>query len=61
MRRLWSREPVLTLTVVQGAIGLGTAFGLGLTAGQVGAIMAFTASVLGWIARESVTPMATPR
>lgn len=52
---------MLTLTVVQGAIGLGTAFGLGLTAGQVGAIMAFTASVLGWIARESVTPMAASR
>lgn len=60
MRRWWHREPVLTLAVVQAAIGLATAFGLDLDAEQVGAIMVFTAALLGWVARERVTPMAAP-
>jgi hypothetical protein len=58
--RIWHREPVLTLALVQAAIGLGTAFGLDLSAEQVGAVMAFTAALLGWVARERVTPMAGP-
>lgn len=61
MRHLWAREPVLTLAVVQATIGLATAFGADLTAEQVGAIMALSAAVLGWVARERVTPMAAPR
>lgn len=60
MRHLWAREPVLTLALVQAAIGLATAFGLDLTSEQVGAVMAFTAALLGWVAREQVMPMASP-
>jgi hypothetical protein len=61
MKRLWSREPVLTLSVIQAAIGLGTAFGLDLSAEQIGAVMALSAAALGWVARERVTPMAAAR
>lgn len=57
MSALWSREPVLTLAVVQAALGLLLAFGVPLSEGQVGAIMALTAAVLGWVARQRVTPV----
>lgn len=60
MRHLWAREPVLALALVQAAVGLATAFGLDLEAEQVGAVMAFTAALLGWLARERVAPMAAP-
>ena len=63
LRDLWggltdrlSQEPVLVLAVVQAVLALITAFGLGLTGEQVGAILAVTAAVLGLIARTKVTP-----
>lgn len=52
---------MLTLSVIQAAIGLGTAFGLDLSAEQIGAVMALSAAALGWAARERVTPMAAAR
>lgn len=61
VRRWWQREPVLSLALLQAAIGVATAFGLDLTAEQVGAVMAFSAAALGWLAREQVTPMAVPQ
>lgn len=60
MTRIWNREPVLSLALVQAAIGLATAFGLNLSGEQVAAVMAFTATLLGWVAREQVTPLAKP-
>ena len=57
--KIWNREPVMFLTVVQTAIALVVAFGLDLSAEQVGAIVAFSASVLGLIARSQVTPVAS--
>lgn len=62
MTALWkliTREPVRTQGVVQAFIALLTAFGLGWTAEQVGAVMAFTAVLLAWVTREMVTPVAT--
>jgi nitrate/nitrite transporter NarK len=63
LRDLWgglvdrvNGEPVAVLAVVQMAVALGVSFGLGLTSDQVGAITAFTAAVLGLIARQKVTP-----
>ena len=53
---IWNREPVLILAVVQAAIGLVASFGLNLSGEQMGAIMAFTAAVLGFVARQRVTP-----
>jgi len=60
---IWSRitgEPVLTLAIVQMALALAVSFGLGWTGEQVGAVVAFTAALLGWIARRQVTPLSAP-
>ena len=54
---IWGREPVLVLAVVETIIALVVAFGLDLTAEQVGGIMAVSAAVLGFIARSQVTPV----
>jgi len=58
VRSLWDREPVAFLTVVQAAVALGTSFGLQLSGEQVGAIMSFTAAVVGFVTRQKVTPNA---
>ena len=67
LRDLWgglvdriNSEPVAILTVVQMAIALLVSFGLGLTGEQTGAIVAFTAAILGAISRTQVTPTSTP-
>ena len=49
-------EPVLIVSLVQSAIGVGTAFGLGWTAEQVAIILSFTGTLLAVIARMMVTP-----
>lgn len=59
MNYLWSRvqeEPMLVMTIIQGSIGLFTAFGLGLTGEQVGAIMFLSGAILSFITRKMVTP-----
>ena len=56
---IWSRitgEPVMTLAIIQMALALAVSFGLGLTGEQVGAVVAFSAAILGWIARSKVSP-----
>jgi hypothetical protein len=56
---LWSlvrNEPVGAQGVVQTGIALGTAFGLGWNPTQIGATMAFTAALLGFLVRSAVTP-----
>lgn len=63
------REPVAIvnaiIAVIEALIALLVAFGLDLTAEQVGAIMAFVAAVGGLIGilivRPRVTPVADPR
>jgi hypothetical protein len=60
---IWSRitgEPVLTLAIVQMALALAVSFGLQWSGEQVGAVVAFTAALLGWVARRQVTPVAKP-
>lgn len=56
---IWSRitgEPVMTLAIIQMALALAVSFGLQWTGEQVGAVVAFSAAVLGWVARSKVTP-----
>lgn len=60
MGTLFNREPVLFMAVVQAGIALGLAFGLTLTATQIGAILSFTAAVLGLITRTQVTAKGSP-
>ncbi len=53
---IWNREPVLVLAVVQALLALLVGFGVGLTGEQVSLIVAFTSAVLGFVARQKVTP-----
>lgn len=56
---VWGRitgEPVMTLAIIQMALALAVSFGLQWTGEQVGAVVAFSAAVLGWVARSKVTP-----
>lgn len=60
LRGIWDRitnEPVMTLALVQAALALAVTFGLRWTPEQVGAFLALTAAVLGFIARRQVTPV----
>lgn len=50
-------EPVLILALVQASIALAVGFGLDWTTEQVALVVAFSAAVLGVIARQRVTPV----
>lgn len=54
---IFGREPILILAAIQAAIALVSAFGLQLSADQVAALVAFSAAVLGVVARQQVTPV----
>lgn len=54
---LLGREPVMYLGLIQSALAMGIGFGLDLSTEQTGLIMAFSAAVLGFIARQAVTPI----
>lgn len=56
MKNLWDREPAMILGLVQTGIALSVTFGLHLSAEQIGAIMAFSASILALWTRSKVTP-----
>ena len=61
LANLWGREPAMILAVVQGALALVVAFGLQLSAEQIGAVLALSAAILGALTRSQVTPVASPR
>ena len=54
----WKTEPVLVVAVLQAALALGVAFGLHLTAEQVGGIVALAGAVTALFVRQQVTPVA---
>jgi hypothetical protein len=54
------RHPVRAQGLVQGIIGVATAFGLGWTAEQVGAVMVLSATLLAFLTEQAVTPVAAP-
>lgn len=57
----WYRqESVAVGVVVTSGSALYEAFTTSLTSGQVAAITAFTAAVMGLLARSQVTPVAKP-
>ena len=56
MGTIWNREPVMIMALVQSAVALSISFGVGLSAEQVGAIMAFSAAIVGFITRTQVSP-----
>ena len=53
-------EPAAFFAVVQSGLALIMAFGLKLTADQIGAILSFTSVVLGFATRSMVTPNVAP-
>jgi hypothetical protein len=50
-------EPVLAYDVILTTVGLSVAFGAPLSAAQTGALVAFLASILGFVVRRRVTPV----
>jgi hypothetical protein len=50
------REPALVVGLAQSLLALGVAFGLDLTPGQVGAVLAVVSAGLALIVRSQVTP-----
>jgi hypothetical protein len=62
-RAVWSlilREPMYTQSLVVALIALGTSFGLGWDAQQVGSVSAVSAAILAVLTRQAVTPIAAP-
>lgn len=57
LQQMTQQEPVLTLAVIQTGIAMLVGFGLGWTGEQVALTTAFLAAVLGYIARQRVTPV----
>ena len=63
IRSLWAlvlAEPVYAQALVVAGIALGSAFGLGWTGAQVGAVSAFSAALLSLLTRRAVTPLDQP-
>lgn len=58
MNTIFDREPVMFMAVIQAGLALAVSFGLNLDGVQTGAILAFSAAVLGLIARAKVSPNA---
>jgi hypothetical protein len=56
MNTIFGREPVMILAVVQAAIALAVGFGLNWSGDQVALVTAFSAAVLGLVARQQVSP-----
>lgn len=54
------REPVYTQALVVALIATGTAFGLGWSGAQVGAVSALSAAFLAFLTKQAVTPLAAP-
>lgn len=60
MKAVWERilnEPVMVLALIEAGIALAVGFGLDWTAEQVALVVAFTAALLGLVARSAVTPV----
>ena len=58
--RLIKRNPVRVQFLVVASVGLGTAFGLGWTGLQVGALTTFSAAILSFLTEQAVTPVEKP-
>jgi len=56
---IWDREPAAFLSLVSATVALVAAFGCNLSGEQVGAIMAFTAVLVGFVTRSKVSPVDT--
>jgi hypothetical protein len=57
---MFGREPAVILGAIQAVLALGLSFGLQLTSGQMGAIMAAAAAVIALLVRRQVSPVGQP-
>lgn len=57
MSTIFGREPVMVMAAIQAGIALAVGFGLHWTVDQVVLVTAFSAAILGLIARQKVTPV----
>lgn len=53
---MFGREPAVWLAAISAVVALGIGFGLPVTPGQFGLIMAAVAAVLGLLTRSQVAP-----
>jgi hypothetical protein len=63
IRSFWGivlRNPVRAQALIVAGIATGTAFGLGWTGLQVGAVTALSAAVLAFFTEQTVTPIEAP-
>lgn len=59
MKAIWERvlnEPIMVLAVLEAGLALAIGFGLNWTGEQVALVVAFSAALLGVVARSQVTP-----
>ncbi len=54
--KIFKAEPALFLALVNSVIALVLAFGVQLSADQIGAILAVTSALLGLLTRQAVSP-----
>jgi hypothetical protein len=54
---MFGREPAVILGAIQALLALGLSFGLQLTSGQMGAIMAAAAAIIALLVRRHVSPV----
>jgi hypothetical protein len=54
--KIWGREPVLILGLVNALIALAVGFGVNVTPEQFSLIMVATTAILSFIARQQVSP-----
>jgi hypothetical protein len=59
--KLFNREPIVILAVVDALVGLVVAFGVDIDTGQKVAVMTFLSAVLAVVGRSQVTPVADPK
>lgn len=60
LNAIWLRitkEPVMTQALVQAALATLVGFGLPVTTEQMALLWALSAAILGWVARDRVTPV----
>ena len=60
MKATWERilnEPVMILALIEAGLALAIGFGLNLTVEQLALVVAFSAALLGLLARSQVTPI----
>lgn len=60
MKNIFKTEPARVIAVLTALVALGSAFGLGITDGQLAAIVAVVSAVLSLVGGEAIRSQVTP-